>query len=96
MFSAVDVRTAVKKAVKAAEEYVGPRPGLRVEEVAKIDESAWNITLSWLEEDTIQKLKQETNPLRTLKVLNEPPPFERVYRVFYVRGDSTVEMKRAV
>lgn len=96
MFSAVDVRTAVKKAKEAAEIYAGATVGLRVEEVARVGETDWNITLSWLVEDTVKKLKENTSPLRSLRTFHDPPPLERIYRAFWIRGDNPVEMKRAI
>lgn len=68
---------------------------MRVEEVEQLGESNWNITLSWLEEDAAKRIKDAGDPLKVLRIVKEPPPFERVYKIFEIRGDEPVRMKRA-
>lgn len=89
------VAAAVKKAKEAASEYAGASVGVRVEEVERLSDSAWNITLSWLEEDTVKLIEARSDPLRRMRLVPAPMPLERVYRVFEVRDEEPVRMKRA-
>lgn len=89
------VAAAVRRAKEAASEYAGASIGVRVEEVERISDSAWNITLSWLEEDTVKMIEAKSDPLRRMRIVPAPVPLERVYRVFEVRDEDPVRMKRA-
>lgn len=91
----VDVNTAVGNARVTARNYAGATLGLRVEEVEQIDESSWNITLSWLEEDTAQKVRDNADPFKRMRVVPAPTPLERVFRTFEIRGDKPARMRRA-
>jgi len=92
--ASVIVNVAVQKAREAAQIYAGTDIGVRVEEVEQLSEANWNITLSWLEEDTIKRIKDNSDPLRIMHLTREPA-LERVYRVFQIRGDDPVRMMRA-
>jgi hypothetical protein len=92
----MDVRAAVQRAHEAAKQYVVSVPGLRVEEVEQgINESSWNITLSWLEEDTAQKMRDNVDPMSRALFRKPQLHTERTYKVFEIRGDAPVRMKRA-
>lgn len=89
------VAEAVLQANRAAQEYVGSKRGIRVEEVKQVGDGNWDITLSWLELDEAEQIRAQSDPIRRIRLLPEPPPLERVYRVFEIRNGSCVRMTRA-
>jgi hypothetical protein len=92
------VSDAVRKAKDAALQYAGAAVGVRVEEVEQL-ETSWHITLSWLEENTEARIRRDADPLKGMlkgiRAFTEPPPMERVYRVFVIRDEQPVRMTRA-
>lgn len=90
------VSEAVRTAKDAAHQYASAGDGIRVEEVEQT-ESGWNITLSWLEENTEARIRRDADPMRRAfgEMLGAKAPLlERVYRMFVIREGQAVRMIR--